>query len=585
MLDGEDLFPDNWIYIHEPDVHVGRIQNYRSWSPWMVPDPDTACVGLEYFAFKGDDLWTMDDDDLVALATRELEQLGLARPEQVRRGYVVRVPLAYPMYDEDYAERVATIREWLDPLGTNFQQVGRNGLHRYNNSDHSMLSAMRAVDNVLHARRPRHLGGQRRVLPTTRSRPTPTASSPTRSVPGAPVDERGAGARARLAALRPAAPEPCCVPGGRLGGRSGWRVVWWASRQQMPELPAASVALPRLAAALALYALATALRGERWLRLLRDAGAPLSRTDAYAVTVVGYMGNNALPARAGDILKSVLSSRQTETPTADGFGTLVAERVLDARRARARLRGPRHHAAPAARRRGLDARGGRRRARSAAAAAAAFLGRDTGAGRAVQELAARLLGPDAAPVVADRRRPARALGRALAGRGLRLRRPRRGGRRCTSRCSTASTSWPWPTSSRSSPPLRATSGTFDAAVLLGVRLVAGGTHAAALAYAVVVRFVLFVPITLVGLVALVVRYGGLRRMSVALRRPAPRCRRARSSRPSRAAGPAHGRPGPGGEEGDGRGGAVGPRRRVHGARAPGEDGAGSHAERRRARRS
>ena len=149
MLDGEDLFPDNWIYIHEPDVHVGRIQNYRSWSPWMVPDPDKACVGLEYFCFEGDELWTMEDEDLVALATAELEQLGLARPEQVRRGYVVRVPLAYPMYDEDYAERVATIRAWLDPLGTNFQQVGRNGLHRYNNSDHSMLTAMRAVDNIL----------------------------------------------------------------------------------------------------------------------------------------------------------------------------------------------------------------------------------------------------------------------------------------------------------------------------------------------------------------------------------------------------------------------------------------------------
>ena len=149
ILDGEDLFPDNWIYIHEPDVRVGRIQNYRSWSPWMVPDPDTACVGLEYFAFKGDDLWTMADEDLVALATRELEQLGLARPEQVRRGYVVRVPLAYPVYDEEYAERVETIRGWLDPLGKNLVQVGRNGLHRYNNSDHSMLSAMRAVDNVV----------------------------------------------------------------------------------------------------------------------------------------------------------------------------------------------------------------------------------------------------------------------------------------------------------------------------------------------------------------------------------------------------------------------------------------------------
>ncbi|QEC50071.1 NAD(P)/FAD-dependent oxidoreductase [Baekduia soli] len=148
VLDGQDLFPDNWIYIHEPDVRVGRIQNYRSWSPWMVPDPDTACVGLEYFAFKGDDLWTMDDDKLIELAKTELKQLGLAEPEQVRRGYVVRVPLAYPMYDETYAERVAAIRGWLDPL-KDFVQVGRNGLHRYNNSDHSMLSAMRAVDNIV----------------------------------------------------------------------------------------------------------------------------------------------------------------------------------------------------------------------------------------------------------------------------------------------------------------------------------------------------------------------------------------------------------------------------------------------------
>jgi len=149
VLDGKDLFPDNWIYIHEDGVEVGRIQNFRSWSPWMVPDPDAACVGMEYFCFKGDHLWTMADEDLVALASEELEKLGLARKEQVRRGYVVRVPLAYPMYDETYAERVAAIREWLDPL-EGFQQVGRNGLHRYNNSDHSMLSAMRAVDNALH---------------------------------------------------------------------------------------------------------------------------------------------------------------------------------------------------------------------------------------------------------------------------------------------------------------------------------------------------------------------------------------------------------------------------------------------------
>jgi protoporphyrinogen oxidase len=148
VLDGEDLFPDNWIYIHEPDVEVGRIQNYRSWSPWMVPDPSTACVGLEYFCFRGDELWTMDDDDLVELAKRELHEIGLATPDKVKRGYVVRVPMAYPMYDTDYAKRVDVIRGWLETL-PNLIQIGRNGLHRYNNSDHSMLTAMRAVDNLL----------------------------------------------------------------------------------------------------------------------------------------------------------------------------------------------------------------------------------------------------------------------------------------------------------------------------------------------------------------------------------------------------------------------------------------------------
>jgi len=147
VLEGEDLFPDNWIYIHEPAVQVGRIQNYRSWSPWMVPDPSMACVGLEYFCFDGDELWTKSDDELVELAADELEQLGLAKASQVQRGYAVRVPKAYPMYDVDYADRVALIRRWLDVI-PNLQQVGRNGLHRYNNSDHSMLTAMRAVDNL-----------------------------------------------------------------------------------------------------------------------------------------------------------------------------------------------------------------------------------------------------------------------------------------------------------------------------------------------------------------------------------------------------------------------------------------------------
>jgi protoporphyrinogen oxidase len=147
VLDGEDLFPDNWIYIHEPGVKVGRIQNYRSWSPWMVPDQSKACVGLEYFCFEGDELWTMSDDELVKLASRELEELGLAPRSKVERGYAVRVPKAYPMYDKDYGERVDAIRAWLDTIG-NMQQVGRNGLHRYNNSDHSMLTAMRAVENL-----------------------------------------------------------------------------------------------------------------------------------------------------------------------------------------------------------------------------------------------------------------------------------------------------------------------------------------------------------------------------------------------------------------------------------------------------
>jgi protoporphyrinogen oxidase len=114
----------------------------------MVPDPAKACVGLEYFCFAGDDLWSMADADLVALGTRELEQLGLARAADVESGSVVRVPKAYPMYDRDYAERVACIRGWLAGIG-NLQQVGRNGLHRYNNSDHSMLTALRAVDNLL----------------------------------------------------------------------------------------------------------------------------------------------------------------------------------------------------------------------------------------------------------------------------------------------------------------------------------------------------------------------------------------------------------------------------------------------------
>jgi protoporphyrinogen oxidase len=144
----DNLFPDNWIYIHQPGVRVLRIQNFRSWSPWMVPNKTDASVGMEYFCFEGDDLWSSSDDELVELAKFEIEKLGLARADAVKFGFVVRVHKAYPIYDVEYGERVATIREWLHQIG-NLTQVGRNGLHRYNNSDHSMLTAMRAIDNLL----------------------------------------------------------------------------------------------------------------------------------------------------------------------------------------------------------------------------------------------------------------------------------------------------------------------------------------------------------------------------------------------------------------------------------------------------
>ena len=148
-LDREAPFPDTWIYVHDPDVRVARIQSYGAWSPAMLPDPRRACLGLEYFCFAGDDLWQTPDEELVRLATRELEALDLVPAGAVERGWVVRVPQAYPIYDEDYQERVDTIRAWLETV-RNLQQVGRNGLHRYNNSDHSMLTAIRAVENLLH---------------------------------------------------------------------------------------------------------------------------------------------------------------------------------------------------------------------------------------------------------------------------------------------------------------------------------------------------------------------------------------------------------------------------------------------------
>ena len=146
VIDKPEVFPDNWIYIHEPQVRMGRIQNFKSWSPEMVPDPTKACLGLEYFVNEGDDLWSMADEDLVQLGYRELTQIGLAGGPLVK-GYVVRMPKAYPVYDTGYQQRLDTIRGYLDTV-KNLYCVGRNGQHRYNNQDHSMATAIIAARNV-----------------------------------------------------------------------------------------------------------------------------------------------------------------------------------------------------------------------------------------------------------------------------------------------------------------------------------------------------------------------------------------------------------------------------------------------------
>jgi protoporphyrinogen oxidase len=143
-----DGFPDNWIYIHSPDVMVGRIQNFGSWSPYLVKDGRT-CLGLEYFVFEGDGMWTKPDDELVAQATLELERLGLVKASSVETGYVVRMPRAYPVYDEGYQRKVAVLRDWLQSEVPNVHPVGRNGMHKYNNQDHSMLTAMLTVENIV----------------------------------------------------------------------------------------------------------------------------------------------------------------------------------------------------------------------------------------------------------------------------------------------------------------------------------------------------------------------------------------------------------------------------------------------------
>ena len=151
IVNRKHVMPDNWIYIHEPNVRVGRIQNFKNWSPAMVPDPNKTCLGMEYFVFEGDELWSSQDEKLIGLAKREIAELGLAQPEEIEDGAVVRMPKAYPMYSQDWVRQVATVRQYLETALPNLQLVGRNGMHKYNNQDHSMMTAMYAARNILGA--------------------------------------------------------------------------------------------------------------------------------------------------------------------------------------------------------------------------------------------------------------------------------------------------------------------------------------------------------------------------------------------------------------------------------------------------
>lgn len=148
VVNREQVFPDNWIYIHSPEVKLGRIQNYKNWSPDMVPDPSRTALGLEYFLWDSDDEWSWPDERLIELGIKECAALGLIQPDEVSEGTVVRAEMAYPIYDHAYQRLVSIIRDYLANF-QNLQTIGRNGLHRYNNQDHSMLTGLYAARNVL----------------------------------------------------------------------------------------------------------------------------------------------------------------------------------------------------------------------------------------------------------------------------------------------------------------------------------------------------------------------------------------------------------------------------------------------------
>ena len=149
IVDAPELFPDNWIYIHDPEVKLGRIQNFKNWSPQMVPDPKFTCLGLEYFVNEGDEVWSMADADLVELGKREVGKVGLVDPAKVVDGCVVRMKKAYPVYDDAYTQHVGVVRAFIEREAPNLQLIGRNGMHKYNNQDHAMMTALLAARNIM----------------------------------------------------------------------------------------------------------------------------------------------------------------------------------------------------------------------------------------------------------------------------------------------------------------------------------------------------------------------------------------------------------------------------------------------------
>jgi protoporphyrinogen oxidase len=148
LIDAEQENPDTWVYVHSPEVDCGRIQFYKNWSPWMVPNPDQSAIGMEYFCNEGDALWTADNGAMIAQARSEIEKLQLVDPSKIFDAFVVRMPKCYPVYDSGYSEKLAQVKAYLDTL-ENLQPVGRNGMFKYNNADHSILTSLYAVRNLL----------------------------------------------------------------------------------------------------------------------------------------------------------------------------------------------------------------------------------------------------------------------------------------------------------------------------------------------------------------------------------------------------------------------------------------------------